>query len=96
MTKIQGGESAAKGDYRLEDGEVSAFIRTLVSQVLCVTPDEIDDAELLSNCGVNSVDLIDIVVALETKYKVQFDPKTMNNLTCRSLVESILAVLPAR
>jgi acyl carrier protein len=83
----------AGAEMRPESTEVHGYVRELIAKVLSVPPSKIDEAELLSNYGVNSVDLIDVVVGLESKYGIRFDPKAMKNLTCRSLSENVRASL---
>lgn len=75
----------------MEGAEVCRYIKQLVADVLGVAPAQIDETELLSTYGVNSVDLIDIVVKLESRYRAQFQPEAMRDLTCRSLADNVLA-----
>lgn len=80
----------------VSEAEVSAYVKNLVAGVLGMAPAEIDDTELLSSYGINSVDLIDIVVKLESEYGAQFQPEAMRDLTCRSLAENVLASMANR
>ena len=86
----------SNGEIRSEAGEVRGYVRELISKVLGLPPAEIDAAELLSNYGVNSIDLIDVAVKLEAKYSIQFNPDTMKDLTCRTLSENVLTSLGSR
>ena len=73
-------------------GDVCGQVKHIVSQVLCMDPSEIDETELLLSLGMNSVDLIDVVVKLEEQFQVRFDPNTMKDLTCRSLADNVEAL----
>jgi acyl carrier protein len=86
----------AKEEIRPENAEVHRYVRELISRVACIPSSDIDEAEFLSSYGVNSVDLIDVIVKLESRYGAQFDPETMKGLTCRSLSENVLASLAAK
>lgn len=79
----------------VDDAEVRRYVRQLVADVLGIAPGEIDEAELLASYGINSVDLIDIVVKLESRYRAQFQPEAMRDLTCRSLADNVLASVGA-
>ncbi|MFL6624808.1 MAG: acyl carrier protein [Sulfurifustaceae bacterium] len=79
----------------VEDAEVRGYIKQLVADVLSVAPAEIDETELLTTYGINSVDLIDIVVKLESKYRAQFQPEAMRDLTCRALADNVIASVGA-
>jgi acyl carrier protein len=83
---VEGSKMVAVMDF-----EVRTYVRELIARVLGVAPDAIDDGELLAVLGVNSVDLIDVVVKLESKYEARFDPEKMKNLTCRSLSDNVMA-----
>jgi len=74
---------------------IGSHVRGLVAAILCMEEGAIDDGEPLSNYGMTSVDLIDLVVKLEERFKVSFDPSTMTNLTCRLLADNIAALVPA-
>jgi acyl carrier protein len=75
--------------------EISAYVKEFVAEMLCIKVEEIDEAQLLSDYGLNSVDFIDIVVKLETRYQLAFDPATMKSLSCQSLVQNIETALAA-
>ena len=75
--------------------EISAHVKEIIAGMLCMEVDEIDEAKLLSDYGLNSVDFIDIVVKLEARYKVEFDPAAMNSLSCQSLTQNIETSLAA-
>ncbi len=60
-------------------------VKELAAAALHVEPDAIEDDMLLSSYGVNSVDMIDITVKLETMFNIQFDPEQLMAPSCRSL-----------
>lgn len=64
-------------------------VKELAAAALHVSPDMLEDATLLAAYGVNSVDLIDITVKLETLFDIQFDPEQLNDLSCRSLADMV-------
>lgn len=72
--------------------DVCGQIKGIVSQVLCTDQSEIEETALLLSYGLNSVDLIDVVVKLEERFQVRFDPSTMKDLTCRSLADNVEAL----
>ncbi len=76
-----------------QNSEVHNHVRELVANILSVAPDKIDEMQGLSAYGVTSVELIDIAVKLETKFHISFVPETMNDVTCHSLSQNILALL---
>jgi acyl carrier protein len=83
---------------QVEDGgagtvDVRSGVRSLVSEILCMEVGEIDDRQLLSECGMTSLDLIDVVVKLEKRFSIQFDPATMSNLSVNVLVKNIESLL---
>jgi acyl carrier protein len=69
--------------------EVRADVRKIISAVLCMDESEIEDGELLSTYGLTSIDLLDILVKVEQKFQVGFDPERMHELSCRRLTENI-------
>lgn len=75
--------------------EVLDHIKGVISKILSLPPDQIDDAQLLTEYGLNSIDLIDLVASLETEYGILFDPATMENITCRSLSTNVISSLKA-
>lgn len=77
------------------DAEVRARVKALISDALGMAPAEIDDEEFLSSYGINSVELIDVIVKLESEYGVRFQPEAMKDLTCRSLAAYVVASLGA-
>lgn len=79
----------------LSDVDVSAVVVGLFCEILGVEPSSIDEKELLASYGVNSVDLIDVVVKLETRFGIQFDPEKMTDLSCRKFTDNIQAALAA-
>lgn len=79
----------------LSDVDVSAVVVGLFCEILGVEPSSIDEKELLASYGVNSVDLIDVVVKLETRFGIQFDPEKMTDLSCSKFTENIHAALAA-
>lgn len=82
-----------KTGIRPDNSEVRGHVRELVANILSETPDNIDEMEFLSDYGVTSVELIDIVVKLEGRFRIRFAPQTMKGLTCHSLSENIIALL---
>jgi acyl carrier protein len=75
--------------------EVLDHIKGVISKILSLPPNRIDDAQPLTDYGLNSIDLIDLVASLETEYGIQFDPATMENITCRSLSTNVISSLRA-
>jgi acyl carrier protein len=76
--------------------EISMHVKEIVAELLCMKVEEIDEEKLLTDYGLNSVDFIDIVVKLEARYQVEFDPATMKNLNCQSLAHNIETGLAAQ
>ncbi len=72
---------------------IESHIKVLVSKLVTVPVAEIDESELLRNYGMNSIDMIDLVAALETKYGNQFDPTSLADVTCNSLASSVVSYL---
>lgn len=75
---------------------VESDVKSLVSKLVTVPVAEIDGRELLSTYGLNSIDMIDLVAELETKYGNQFDPSAMKDVTCSSLAQSVASFLSER
>lgn len=75
--------------------EVRDHVLGLIAEVLCMDAGEIDDGVLLSEYGINSIDMIDVVVKVEEKYKIRLDPDKMRNLTARRLIDNVESVVPA-
>jgi acyl carrier protein len=73
--------------------KIHGRVKEAVSRLIAVPAADIDDARLLSEYGMNSIDLIDLVAALETEFGVAFDPDGMEDVTCRTLVANVLASL---
>jgi acyl carrier protein len=71
--------------------EIGNQVREIIADMLSMKAGDIDETKLLTDYGLNSVDFIDIVVKLESMYKVEFDPATMGGLSCRSLAQNIEA-----
>ncbi|MTJ79623.1 MAG: acyl carrier protein [Telmatospirillum sp.] len=81
---------AEGGDGGRPAGEVERTVREMVATVLSVSASDVDPDLALTDCGVTSVELIDIAVRLEALYAVQFDPADMRALTCRSLAGNVI------
>ncbi|NRR32704.1 acyl carrier protein [Oxalobacteraceae bacterium] len=64
---------------------VLTYLTDTVAEMLGMPAAEIDAATLLTAYGLNSVDFIDIVVQLETRYSVQFDPAALKDLSVATL-----------
>jgi acyl carrier protein len=79
-----------------EAPEITDGIKESVSKLLNVPATDIEDGRLLSDYGLNSIDLIDLVAGLETQYGVQFDPETMKDITSLSLAANVAALLRAK
>lgn len=79
----------------MQTNEMNAYVKEIIAQILSIDETEIDEAQPLLNYGLNSIDLIDIIVKLEAKFKVRFDPETMKNLTVLSLVNNIETAIAA-
>jgi acyl carrier protein len=82
-------------ENNMQTNELNACVKEMIAQTLSIDEKEIDAAQPLSNYGLNSIDLIDIVVKLESKFQVRFDPKTMKDLTVNSLVNNIETAIAA-
>lgn len=74
-----------------DETEVRDHVKSLISKILAIPPSEIKDDRILSEYGLNSIDMIDVVVALQAKYQVQFDPDSMKDVTCRLLSANVLS-----
>ncbi|HEV7372761.1 MAG TPA: MFS transporter [Arenibaculum sp.] len=83
----------AERTMQSEAAKIHRRIKDAVSRLIAVPAVEIDDGQLLSEYGMNSIDLIDLVAALEAEYGIEFDPTTMTDVTCRSLSANVLASL---
>jgi len=79
----------------MQTSELSSCVKEMIAQTLSISESEIDATQPLSNYGLNSIDLIDIVVKLESTFQVRFDPKTMKDLTVKSLVTNIETAIAA-
>jgi acyl carrier protein len=75
--------------------EVRDHVLGLIAEVLCMDAGEIDEGALLSDYGLNSIDMIDVVVKIEEKYKIRLDPNKMRGLTGRRLIDNVEALVPA-
>ncbi len=73
----------------MSDNAVNGYVKSLVSSVLCTQENDIADGEALANYGLTSIDLVEIIVKLEAEFKISFDPKKMQDVSCRTLVENI-------
>lgn len=85
-----------EADYEVKHDGVRNDVRNVIAAVLQLPAHELADDALLADYGLTSIDLIDIVSTLETRYAIQFAPETMTALSCRSLGDSVLAALAAR
>lgn len=72
---------------------IAVDVRRLLAETLHLDEGDIDETQLLSRYGMNSVDLIDIVARLERQHGILFDALSMKNLTCRSLTENVKRLL---
>jgi acyl carrier protein len=75
------------------DPELQA-VKELAAAALHVPPAELEEGTPLSAYGVNSVDMIDITVKLETMFGIQFDPEKLvaSAPSCRSLAAMVQAL----
>ncbi len=79
----------------MQTNEMNSYVKEIIAQILSIDHTEIDEAQPLLNYGLNSIDLIDIIVKLEARFQVRFDPETMKNLTVLSLVNNIETAIAA-
>lgn len=85
--------SLTERNMQSESGKIHGRVKDAVSKLIAVPAAEIDDGQLLSEYGMNSIDLIDLVAALEAEFGVEFDPDEMRDVTCRTLSANVLASL---
>lgn len=83
-----------------EDTKVPAELRALVAGVMDVDADSFEDeAHFMEDLGVDSLMAMEIMVALEKKYRVKFTEPELRRITClRNVHELLLAkqgALPA-
>ncbi len=71
-------------------------VRGLVAGLLQLPAAQVDTGALLVDLGLNSVDLIDLVVRLEADHGVQFDPARMTDLSCGSLATMLQGLVEGR
>ncbi|MFC5473505.1 acyl carrier protein [Paraherbaspirillum soli] len=69
--------------------EVLHAVKEIVADILMMKTDEIGDTALLADVGLSSVELIDVVVKLQMRYQIEFDPATMSNLSCSTLADNV-------
>jgi acyl carrier protein len=57
-----------------------AELRALVAKSVGVPDENIRDASSLRDLGVNSLDLVVLVMAIEEKFRIEFDPSDLERL----------------
>jgi acyl carrier protein len=77
----------------LEETKVPAELRALVADVMDVEADSFDDeAHFMEDLGVDSLMAMEIMVALEKRYRVKFNEPELRRITClRNVHELLLA-----
>jgi acyl carrier protein len=74
-----------------------AELRHLVGRSLGVSDDVIHDTSSLRDLGVNSLDLVVLVMAIEEKYQIEFEPSDLERLrTFDDLARRVTALRAAR
>lgn len=73
--------------------DVRDDVRSLLCETLCFQDTELDDQVLLSDYGLTSIDLLDVVAHLESRYAIKFKPESMARLTAESLVQNVRLLL---
>ena len=76
-----------------EETKVPAELRSLVADVMDVDADSFEDeAHFMEDLGVDSLMAMEIMVALEKKYRVKFNEPELRRITClRNVHELLLA-----
>lgn len=76
-----------------------ADIRDQVQEIVCALLNlentRLDDEVLLTDYGLTSIDLLDVVTRLETHFRVQFDPAAMAQLSVGSLARNVSELIAA-
>lgn len=74
-----------------EETKVPAELRTLVADVMDVEADSFDDeAHFMEDLGVDSLMAMEIMVALEKKYRVKFNEPELRRITCLRNIHELL------
>lgn len=71
---------AARVAARTPDDDDAAEVRRLVARSLGVSDDAIRDASSLRDLGVNSLDLVVLVMSIEETFRIEFDPTDLERL----------------
>ena len=74
-----------------EETKVPAELRALVADVMDVEADSFDDeAHFMEDLGVDSLMAMEVMVALEKKYRVKFTEPELRRITCLRNVHELL------
>ncbi len=74
-----------------EEARVPAELRALVAEVMDVEADSFDDeAHFMEDLGVDSLMAMEIMVALEKRYRVKFTEPELRRITCLRNVHELL------
>ncbi len=62
----------------------------IIREILYLGKKKIDEQTILEELIVNSMDVIELIAVLSSKYKIKVDPKKMNNIkTVGNLIEYV-------
>lgn len=66
-------------------------IREIVAEVLCLEPDEIgEDADFVSELGVNSVQMLEIVAGIEDEFDIEISASDLGKYdSIRKIVKAL-------
>lgn len=83
------------------DAEIAARVRTLVAQQIGKTADEIGDDDSLTALGVESIDAIELVFALEEAFDIDIplnanDPNGLGMENVGDVIRSVTALVDAK
>jgi len=72
---------------------IDVEIRQMLARALLMPEAALEMTVPLGQYGMTSIDLIDVVVQLEARHRIQFDPAAMKDLTGRALSDNVRSCL---
>ena len=74
----------------MEEQAVLKRVIEVVADMAQIDAEKLQEREPLKSYGIQSVDLLSVIVTLEDEYAIKFDPTGLKELTCRSLAEGVI------
>jgi acyl carrier protein len=72
--------------------EMKDRVKNLFVKALRVKPEELkDDVQLYDSIGVDSTEMVEIVIALEKEFSVKLSPKEITKFSSLNDIESVIA-----